>query len=71
MSGRTMYVHTIEGTGELGEIAYRVTVQDENVARVDLHETAHTPSSWAELSAEIARALAIVCGPCISKQDKL
>ena len=70
MTAREMWVSEIEGSDTLGATAYTIRQEDDGVALVEIHEKAHTPESWADLSAEIARALAIVCGPCINKQDK-
>ena len=70
MSGRTMYVHTMEGFDEIERLCFRVSFADEGVVNIELFEKLHTPSSWADLSAEIARALAIVCGPCIKPEVK-
>ena len=68
MTAREMWVHAIKGGDELGATAYTITQEDDGVALVEVHEKAHTPESWADLSAEIARALAIVCGPCIERE---
>ena len=68
MTARAMWVHKIQGCDEIGMPAYTIRQEDDGVALVEVHEKAHTPESWAELSAEIARALAIVCGPGIGKE---
>ncbi len=70
MTAREMWVSEIEGSDTLGATAYTIRQEDDGVALVEVHEKAHTPESWAELSAEIARALAIVCGPCIKPEAK-
>ena len=70
MSGREMWVHAIEGCDEQKAPSFSVESADEGVASVTVHEKLHTPESWADLSAEIARALAIVCGPCIEREGE-
>lgn len=70
MTACEMWVSEIEGSDTLGATAYTIRQEDDGVALVEVHEKAHTPESWAELSAEIARALAIVCGPCIKPEAK-
>lgn len=70
MTARHTWVSEIEGSDTLGATAYTIRQEDDGVALVEVHEKAHTPESWAELSAEIARALAIVCGPCIKPEAK-
>ena len=68
MTAREMWVHAIKGCDEMKAPAFMVTQEDDGVAIVEVHEKAHTPESWTDLSAEIARALAIVCGPCIERE---
>ena len=68
MTAREMWVSEIEGSDEMKAPAFTVRVSDEGVGAVEVHEKLHTPESWADLSAEIARALAIVCGPCIERE---
>lgn len=63
-----MWVSEIEGSDEMKALAFTVRVSDEGVGAVEVHEKAHTPESWADLSAEIALALKIVCGPCIARE---
>lgn len=70
MTAREMWVSEIEGSDEMGAPAFTVKHHDVGVAEVEVHEKEHTPESWAALSAEIARALAIVCGPCIKPEAK-
>lgn len=70
MSKRAMWVNSIEGCDDMQAPAFTVTIMDEDVANVEVHEKLHTPESWAVLSAEIARAIAIVCGPCIGDEAK-
>ncbi len=70
MTAREMWIHEIQGCDEMKAPAFTVTQEDEGVALVEVHEKAHTPESWADLSAEIARALKIVCGPCIEREVK-
>ena len=70
MTAREMWVSEIEGSDEMKAPAFTARLADEGVASVELHEKLHTPESWADLSAEIARALAIVCGPCIKKEGE-
>jgi len=70
VTAREMWVHAIKGSDELGATAYIITQEDDGVAIVAIYEKAHTPESWADLSAEIARALAIVCGPCIEREGE-
>ncbi len=70
MTAREMWVSEIEGSDEMKAPAFTVRIEDEGVAIVEVHEKAHTPESWADLSAEIARALKIVCGPCIKKEGE-
>jgi hypothetical protein len=70
MTAREMWVSEIEGSDEMKAPAFTARLADEGVASVELHEKLHTPESWTDLSAEIARALAIVCGPCIKPEAK-
>lgn len=70
MSKRAMWVYAIHGCDDTHTTAFAVTSHDEGVASVALHEKLHTPESWAVLSADIARAIAIVCGPCIGDEVK-
>jgi len=70
MTAREMWVSEIEGSDEMKAPAFTARLADEGVASVELHEKLHTPESWADLSAEIARALKIVCGPCIGDEVK-
>lgn len=70
MTAREMWVHAIKGGDEMGEGSFAVTSYDEGVGIIDIYEKMHTPESWADLSAEIARALAIVCGPCIKQEGE-
>ena len=67
MTAREMWVSEIEGSDEMKAPAFTVRVSDEGVGAVEVHEKLHTPESWTDLSAEIARALKIVCGPCIER----
>ena len=68
MTAREMWVSKIEGSDEMKALTFTVRVSDEGVGAVEVHEKLHTPESWADLSAEIARALKIVCGPCIARE---
>ena len=58
MTAREMWVHAIKGGDELGATAYTITQEDDGVALVEVYVIAHTPESWADFFAEIARPLA-------------
>ena len=66
MTAREMWVHAIKGGDELGATAYTITQEDDGVALVEVYEKAHTPESWTDLSAEIARALRSCAGRVLS-----